>query len=74
MYWWKDAGKFSESTDGLISICGSDYYAICVASRGRYNEDGSTSQHLEPRYDGFTNTLTSVQKDNYIIEIGGLNG
>lgn len=57
-----------------MSVCGNNYAVICVASRGRYNEDGSTSQHLEPRYDGFTNTLTSVQKDNYIIEIGGLNG
>ena len=34
-----------------------------VASRGRgvMNE-----QHLEPRKDGLTNTITSVQKDNYV--------
>lgn len=36
-----------------------------VASRGR-GEKGNTNQHLEPRRDGTINTLTSVQKDNYI--------
>lgn len=39
-----------------------------VASRGRYGEDGTIEQHLEPRNDGTTNTLTSVQKDNYVVE------
>jgi DNA (cytosine-5)-methyltransferase 1 len=37
-----------------------------VASRGRYNEDSDIEQHLEPRKDGLTNTITSVQKDNYV--------
>ena len=37
-----------------------------VASRGRYGEDGTIEQHLEPRDDGVTNTLTSIQKDNYV--------
>lgn len=36
-----------------------------IASRGR-GEKGSISQHLEARHDGTTNTLTSVQKDNYV--------
>ena len=36
-----------------------------VASRGR-GEKGNISQHLEARHDGTTNTLTSVQKDNYV--------
>ena len=40
----------------------------CVAMRGRYDENGKISQHLEPRYDGLTNTLTTVQKDNLIVE------
>ena len=35
-----------------------------VASRGR---GADNKQHLEPRKDGLTNTLTSVQKDNYVI-------
>ena len=34
-----------------------------VASRGR---GVNNEQHLEPRLDGTTNTLTSVQKDNYV--------
>ena len=46
---------------------------VCVASRGRNPDNPSsrvagspTKQHLEPRMDGNTNTITSVQKDNYI--------
>lgn len=42
---------------------------ICVAIRGRYNAEGKIEQKLEPRFDGVTNTLTTVQKDNYIMEI-----
>ncbi|PSL10161.1 DNA (cytosine-5)-methyltransferase 3A [Fusobacterium naviforme] len=42
--------------------------AQCVAIRGRYKPDGSIGQHLEPRDDGKTNTLTTVQKDNYIAQ------
>lgn len=34
-----------------------------VASRGRGENN---EQHLEPRGDGVTNTITSVQKDNYV--------
>lgn len=36
---------------------------FCVASRGRGENN---EQHLEPRMDGVTNTITSVQKDNYV--------
>lgn len=36
---------------------------VCVASRGRGKNN---EQHLEPRSDGVTNTITTVQKDNYI--------
>ena len=46
-----------------------------VASRGRYSDDSSdetvevsTEQKLEPNFSGCTNTLTSVQKDNYVCE------
>lgn len=34
-----------------------------VASRGRGEKN---EQHLEPKFDGTTNTITSVQKDNYV--------
>lgn len=37
---------------------------VCVAMRGR--DDGR--QHLEPQLTGKTNCLTSVQKDNLIVE------
>ena len=36
---------------------------IICASRGR---GANNEQHLEPRKDGMTNTITSVQKDNYV--------
>jgi len=53
-------------------VCNQNRDAIEVykigAYRGRYNEDGSTSQQLEIRDDYITNTLTTVQKDNYVIE------
>ena len=41
-----------------------------VASRGRNPENPSdrTEQRLEPNFSGCTNTLTSVQKDNYVYE------
>lgn len=47
------------------------YY--CVAMRGRYNQEGKVEQQLEPRWDGVTNTLTTVQKDNLIMEVGNLD-
>lgn len=47
--------------------------AIVVASRGRNPDNPSdrttgapTVQILEPKFDGTTNTITTVQKDNYI--------
>ena len=54
----------------------SDMDLICVASRGRNPENPksrevgiNTEQQLEPRFDGKTNCLTSVQKDNLIIQL-----
>lgn len=48
---------------------------IACASRGRNPDNPSdrtvgipTEQHLKLRKDGCTNTLTTVQKDNYVIE------
>jgi len=49
---------------------------VCVASRGRNPENPKsgkaglpTEQQLEPRNDGKTNCLTSVQKDNLVMQI-----
>lgn len=49
----------------LSTMQGGNQEPLIVASRGRgeHNE-----QQLEPRKDGLTNTLTSVQKDNYVAE------
>lgn len=45
---------------------------ICVAMRGRPTEgsdySGETEQRLEPNNTGTTNTLTSVAKDNLVLE------
>lgn len=42
---------------------------IIVAMRGRYLSEGGTAQRLEPQFSGLCNTLTSVQKDNLVLEI-----
>lgn len=51
---------------------------LIVASRERNPENPksreiglNTEQHLEPLFDGKTNCLTSVQKDNYVVFGGG---
>ena len=51
----------SRATDNFI------IEPVPCALRGREDSDGNYSQHLEPRKDGVTNTITSVQKDNVII-------
>ena len=69
-------GFGNQSMTGVFEpICANNYNEknfvsekICVAQRGRYMPDGSTKQQLEPRYDGKTNSLTTVQKDNMIIK------
>lgn len=61
----KDQNKASCFTAGAHSGGNhSDMDLICVAMRGR--EDGK--QHLEPQLAGKTNCLTSVQKDNFILQ------
>ena len=54
----------------------SDMDLICVAMRGRNPDNPSdktagihTEQTIEPRTDGKTNCLTSVQKDNLIMQL-----
>ena len=66
-------------TDGcsptLSTMQGGNREPKIVASRGRGEHN---MQHLEPRKDDLTNTITSVQKDNYVaepqvIKLGNLN-
>lgn len=60
-------------TDGisptLDTMQGGWRQPCVVASRGRYNADGTTSQHFEVNDSGYTNTITTVQKDNYIMDV-----
>ena len=42
---------------------------IPAAMRGRYTASAKTTQMLEMRPDMCTNTITSVQKDNVLVEI-----
>lgn len=68
------------SPDGKsVTICGqgggigakTGLYAVpyCIASRGRYTgQNGKVEQHLEVRTDEKTNALTTVQKDNMVVE------
>jgi DNA-cytosine methyltransferase len=42
---------------------------LCLAQRGRYDENGKVKQSFEVNFTGKTNTLTRVQKDNYILKI-----
>lgn len=46
-------------------------HSYCVALRGRFNPGtGRNEQKPEIRFDGKTNTLTTVQKDNMVITCG----
>ena len=50
---------------------------VIVAQRGRSNGDWHESEHyqkLEARQDGLTNTISSVQKDNYVAEPTHMGG
>jgi DNA (cytosine-5)-methyltransferase 1 len=52
----------------LTTNKGEGVKVMIGAMRGRYNESGKTNQELEIKDDNITNTLTSVQKDNLVIE------
>lgn len=59
----------------LSTMQGGNQEPIIVASRGRSPENPSDrskgqklEQRLEPNRQGITNTITSVQKDNYVAE------
>lgn len=63
------------NTEGLsptLDTMQGGYREPCIvengAIRGRYNSEGKVEQQLELRNDGVTNTLTSVEKDNILLE------
>ena len=55
--------------DGIVPALNQGKSDLIVAMRGRYNEDGRTSQRLELNTSGKSNTLTAVQKDNMVIQV-----
>lgn len=44
-----------------------------ISSRGRYGEDGQISQNYEVRGNKYTNTTTTVQKDNLVLAYDDYN-
>ena len=53
-------------TEGISPALCANKSDLIVAMRGRPNKDGINIQQFEPREDGKTNCLTSVQKDNLV--------
>ena len=82
--WYQQKRIYDDKVATCITTTQSPYYAIqegkivdpfVVASRGRNPENPSdrtagipTEQRLEPNFSGCSNTLTTVQKDNYVAE------
>lgn len=63
-----------KNQSGQLAIDNST--TLIVASRGRNPENPNsresgleTEQHLEPRFDGKTNCITSVQEDNLVMQL-----
>lgn len=46
---------------------GGNRMPFVIASRGRYNKDGQINQNYEVRGNKYTNTITTVQKDNLVL-------
>lgn len=74
LYWTNIAEITQPEDEGVFirDILDRDEDGIIVASRGRTGPDGITRQHLEPRTDGKSNCLTTVQKDNLLQTRTGL--
>lgn len=74
LYWTNIAQITQPEDKGIFirDILEGDVDGIIVASRGRLDADGVTRQHIEPRTDGKSNCLTTVQKDNLLQTRAGL--
>ena len=75
LYWTNIARITQPEDEGMFirDILERDEDSIIVASRGRTGPDGVTRQNLEPRTDGKSNCLTTVQKDNLLAVLKGLS-
>lgn len=69
LYWTNIAEITQPEDEGIFirNILERDEDSVIAASRGRTGSDGVTRQHLEPRTDGKSNCLTTVQKDNLLV-------
>ena len=83
--WYQRDRIYDDNVATCVTTACNSYYAIqekgiidpfIVASRGRNPENPSdrtpgipTEQRLEPNFSGCSNTLTTVQKDNYVAEL-----
>lgn len=74
LYWTNIARIAQPEDEGIFirDILEDNVDSMIVASRGRTGPDGITRQHLEPRTDGKSNCLTTVQKDNLLQTGTGL--
>lgn len=74
LYWTNIAEITQPEDEGIFirDILEDNVDGIIVASRGRTGPDGITRQTLEPRTDGKSNCLTTVQKDNLLRTGTGL--
>lgn len=64
-------GSFDKHSLDIVEVENDNYIQdpLIIASRGRSNGDWYSSEHyqkFEPRRDGLTNTISHVQKDNYV--------
>lgn len=82
--WYQQDRIYDDKVAISVTTAFNPYYAIeekeiidpfIVASRGRNPDNPSdrtagipTEQRLEPNFSGCSNTLTTVQKDNYVCE------
>lgn len=67
----KNKGSVNEKKSSTLSSSSWEHNNFLVlngAVRGRYTPEGKTKQQIEIRVDGKTNTLTTVQKDNVVLE------
>lgn len=77
--WYQQDRIYDNNVAISVTTAFNPYYKVdepyIVASRGRNPENPSdrsagipTEQRLEPNFSGCNNTLTTVQKDNYVAE------
>lgn len=72
-------GRVGKGVAHTITAQGEGQVVVVGALRGRNPDNPSdrtagilTEQRLELRKDGYTNTITSVQKDNVVVESAGI--